>query len=127
MGIILPCHSVSEVLNKNLNDRSSKLLFVYSLKLFITLANLYTQIDEYVQKMQYWDVQIYQFNKHSDTNLRFYLISRQLKLQTSGNSYIQFCMHTCSLLYKFLLLRFFSIIINFLHHHGSKFITIVDY
>ena len=43
-------------------------------KTFVTLANLYTQIDEYVQKIQYWGVQIYQFYKHSDTNLRFYLI-----------------------------------------------------
>ena len=52
----------------------------------ITLANLYTQIDEYVQEIQYWGVHIYQFYKHSDTNLRFCLNLLQFKLQTSGNS-----------------------------------------
>ena len=47
------------------------------------------QIDGYVQKIPNWGVHIYQFYKHPDTNLRFCLILRQLKLLTSGNSYIQ--------------------------------------
>ena len=40
----------------------------------IILSNLYIQRDGYVQKTQYWGVKIYQVNKHSNTNLRFFLI-----------------------------------------------------
>ena len=40
----------------------------------ITLSNLYTQIDGYVQKFQYRGVQICHVNQHLDTNLKFYLI-----------------------------------------------------
>ena len=34
-----------------------------------TLANLYTQIDGYVQEIQYWGVHIYQFYNHFDTKV----------------------------------------------------------
>ena len=40
----------------------------------ITVSNLYTQIDGYVQKNQFWGVQVHHVHKHSHTNLRFYLI-----------------------------------------------------
>ena len=36
-------------------------------------------------------------------------------------------MHMCLLLYKFSLLRIFSIIASFLHLHAFKFIAIVEY
>ena len=54
----------------------------------ITLSNLYTQIDGYVQS-NVDNVQIYHVHKHPDTNLRFYLILYSLKLLTSRNSCLQ--------------------------------------
>ena len=41
------------------------------------------------KKKQYLVVHIYHVYKHLDNNLRFYQISKQFKLLTSGNSYIQ--------------------------------------
>ena len=41
--------------------------------IIVTLSNLHTQIDGYLQKEQYWGVQIYHIYKYPDTKLRFYL------------------------------------------------------
>ena len=85
-----------------------------------TLSNRYIQIDGYVQNEQYSDVQNYYFYKH---DLLFKPILQQLELLTSGTS----CMHTIPLLYKFSLLRIFSMIFNFSHQHTSNFTAIDGY
>ena len=62
----------------------------------------------YVQKTQILSVEM---SKHLDTNLRFYLILKQLKLFISGNNYIQL-----PYVYMFTVVQVFSFE-NFQYNH----------